>query len=128
MPRQANRSRSIRQIARPEPFLQTSSPDLKQSFRARSGGTMLTRLPCKPAKIICRHCARFLNNANAASRFDKEKQNEWWSNEMNPRRNTPLLQYSITPALLILAAEDFHDIAPPVDYSLVPPWLVFVIA
>src|SRR5438094_9236067 len=24
-------------------------------------------------------------------------------------------------------AEEFHDIAPPVDYSLIPPWLVFVI-
>ena len=26
----------------------------------------------------------------------------------------------------ILAAEEFHDIAPPVDYSLIPPWVVFV--
>jgi hypothetical protein len=24
-----------------------------------------------------------------------------------------------------LAAEEFHDIAPPVDYSLLPPWLIF---
>src|SRR5437762_9906111 len=24
-------------------------------------------------------------------------------------------------------AEEFHDIAPPLDYSLIPPWLVFVI-
>src|SRR5437763_8727784 len=39
----------------------------------------------------------------------------------------PLLHYSITPALLVLA-EEFHDIAPPVDYSLIPPWLIFVIA
>jgi len=38
-----------------------------------------------------------------------------------------MLQYSITPALLVLA-DEFHDIAPPVDYSLIPPWLVFVIA
>ena len=52
---------------------------------------------------------------------------EFRSNEMNSRANTPLLQYSITPTLL-LAAEEFHDIAPPVDYSLIPPWLVFVIA
>lgn len=28
----------------------------------------------------------------------------------------------------ILAAEKFHDIAPPVDYSLIPPWVVFVAA
>jgi len=28
--------------------------------------------------------------------------------------------------LSLLAAEEFHDIAPPIDYSLVPPWLVFV--
>jgi hypothetical protein len=26
----------------------------------------------------------------------------------------------------IFAAEEFHDIAPPVDYSLVPPWVIFV--
>jgi hypothetical protein len=26
----------------------------------------------------------------------------------------------------ILLAEEFHDIAPPVDYSLVPPWVIFV--
>jgi len=47
---------------------------------------------------------------------------------MNLPSNTPLLHYSITPALLVLGAEEFHDIAPPVDYSLIPPWLVFVIA
>jgi Domain of unknown function (DUF4381) len=29
--------------------------------------------------------------------------------------------------LMLLAAEEFHDIAPPVDYSLIPAWLVFVI-
>ena len=52
---------------------------------------------------------------------------ECWSNEMNSRSNTPILHYSITPALLVLA-EEFHDIASPVDYSLIPPWLVFVIA
>jgi hypothetical protein len=28
----------------------------------------------------------------------------------------------------MLAATEFHDIAPPVDYSLIPPWLVFVAA
>ena len=39
----------------------------------------------------------------------------------------PLLHYSIAPVVLF-AAEEFHDIAPPVDYSLIPPWLVFVIA
>lgn len=26
----------------------------------------------------------------------------------------------------MLLAEEFHDIAPPVDYSLIPPWLIFV--
>jgi hypothetical protein len=26
------------------------------------------------------------------------------------------------------AAEEFYDIAPPVDYSLIPPWVVFVAA
>ena len=30
--------------------------------------------------------------------------------------------------ILNFLAEEFHDIAPPLDYSLIPPWLVFVIA
>jgi hypothetical protein len=51
---------------------------------------------------------------------------------MNSPSNPLLLHYSLTPAsltpaLLVLATEEFHDIAPPVDYSLIPPWLVFVI-
>ena len=29
-------------------------------------------------------------------------------------------------SMSIFLAEEFHDIAPPVDYSLVPPWLIFV--
>jgi len=29
----------------------------------------------------------------------------------------------LIPAFL---AEEFHDIAPPVDYSLIPPWLIFL--
>ncbi len=41
---------------------------------------------------------------------------------MNSSPNTPLLYYSIG----FLAAAEFHDIAPPVDYSLISPWLVFV--
>src|SRR5437660_1146371 len=56
---------------------------------------------------------------------------ERWSDgstgAMKSPSNTPLLHYSITPGLLVVA-EEFHDIAPPVDYSLIPPWLVFVIA
>jgi len=46
---------------------------------------------------------------------------------MNLPSRTPSLHHSITPAFLVLVAEEFHDIAPPVDYSLIPPWLVFVI-
>jgi hypothetical protein len=42
---------------------------------------------------------------------------------MNSPATTPLLQYSITPLLL---AEEFHDIAPPIDYSLISPWLIFL--
>jgi len=53
---------------------------------------------------------------------------ERWSNEMNSSSKTHLLHYSITPVLVILTTDEFHDIAPPVDYSLIPPWLVFVIA
>src|SRR4029434_9221447 len=29
-------------------------------------------------------------------------------------------------AIPILLAEEFHDIAPPLDYSLIPPWLIFL--
>ena len=46
---------------------------------------------------------------------------------MNSFFTKTLLHYSIAPALLAVA-DEFHDIAPPVDYSLIPPWLVFVIA
>jgi Domain of unknown function (DUF4381) len=53
---------------------------------------------------------------------------EQWSNEMNFLADTPLLQYSITPVLRFLAAEELHDIAPPVDYSLIPPWVIFFVA
>jgi hypothetical protein len=31
-------------------------------------------------------------------------------------------------SISILVAEEFHDIAPPVDYSLIPPWVIFVAA
>jgi Domain of unknown function (DUF4381) len=59
--------------------------------------------------------------------FDKEKTEgavKCRSNVMD----SPLLHYSITPTLLVLAAGEFHDIAPPVDYSLISPWLIFLIA
>jgi hypothetical protein len=42
---------------------------------------------------------------------------------MNSPASTPLLHYCITPLLL---AEEFHDIAPPIDYSLISPWLIFL--
>ena len=42
---------------------------------------------------------------------------------MSSLANIPLLLHSITPLLL---AEEFHDIAPPVDYSLISPWLIFL--
>ena len=42
---------------------------------------------------------------------------------MNSPASTPLLHYSVTPLLL---AEEFHDIAPPIDYSLISPWLIFL--
>jgi len=30
------------------------------------------------------------------------------------------------PPMSMLAADELHDIAPPLDYSLIPPWLIFV--
>jgi Domain of unknown function (DUF4381) len=44
---------------------------------------------------------------------------------MNSPATTPLLHYSTSPLVL---AQEFHDIAPPVDYSLISPWLIFAIA
>jgi hypothetical protein len=29
-------------------------------------------------------------------------------------------------SMSIFLAEEFHDIAPPVDYSLIPPWVIFI--
>jgi len=40
--------------------------------------------------------------------------------------STSLGMTTLLPAFMIVA-DEFHDIAPPVDYSLIPPWLVFVI-
>ena len=39
--------------------------------------------------------------------------------------STSLRMTALLP-VSILAAEEFHDIAPPVDYSLISPWLIFV--
>src|SRR5438128_7473829 len=99
-----------------------------RSLPACCAGTISTRSPCKPAKTICRSCALFSNNVSAALVFDKGRSQERWSNgvisnEMNSPATTPLLQYSLTPLLL---AEEFHDIAPPIDYSLISPWLIFL--
>jgi Domain of unknown function (DUF4381) len=42
---------------------------------------------------------------------------------MNSPATTPLHHCSITRLLL---TEEFHDIAPPIDYSLLSPWLIFL--
>jgi len=42
---------------------------------------------------------------------------------MNSPASISLLQYFVTPLVL---AEEFHDIAPPIDYSLLSPWLIFL--
>jgi Domain of unknown function (DUF4381) len=42
---------------------------------------------------------------------------------MNSPASISLLQYFFTPLVL---AEEFHDIAPPIDYSLLSPWLIFL--
>src|SRR5262245_41260693 len=107
-------------------FLQISSLDLKRSFRVRYGGTMLILSRCKPAKIIYRHCARFLNNANAVLGFDKADWSngvmECWSKVARASALAYLGYFASGDACATLAAEEFHDIVPPVDYSLIPPW------
>src|SRR5262249_13758854 len=72
-----------------------------RSFGARSTETTLTRSRCGRAKIICRRCARSSNCANAASQCA-----------------------SMTS--ILLGQQNFHEIAPPVDYSFVPTWAIFV--
>jgi hypothetical protein len=44
---------------------------------------------------------------------------------VNSRANIPSLVCLIAPGLV---AEASHDIAPPVDYSLIPAWVIFVVA
>jgi hypothetical protein len=53
--------------------------------------------------------------------FDKKARQ--WSDEMNSPATPPLFHYSVIPLLL---AEELHDIAPAVDYSLISPWLIFL--
>src|SRR5690242_15487645 len=120
MPRPGNRSRLIQLIARRVFPLWTLSARTRQNFPVRYGAIILKRSRCRPERIICRRFARFSNNGDDGSVFDEKKQR---SNQMNSPSNAPLLPCSFTPALVMLAAEEFHDIAPPVDYSLIPPWL-----
>jgi hypothetical protein len=42
---------------------------------------------------------------------------------MKSKVTARLLQYSFAPLLL---GQEFHDIAPPIDYSLISPWLIFL--
>lgn len=51
-----------------------------------------------------------------------------WSKPARASALACLGYFATGDAYATLAAEEFHDIAPPVDYSLIPPWLVFVIA
>jgi len=53
---------------------------------------------------------------------------ECWSKVARASALAYLGYFASGDACATLAAEEFHDIAPPVDYSLIPPWLVFVIA
>jgi hypothetical protein len=34
--------------------------------------------------------------------------------------------YMLILSMSIFLTQEFHDIAPPVDYSLIPPWVIFV--
>src|SRR5205823_13052862 len=63
------------------------------------------RSRCKLERIICRRFARFLNSGNAGLLLGRQRM-------------------SIL-SLSALAVEEFHDIVPPVDYSLISPWLIF---
>ena len=53
---------------------------------------------------------------------------EFWSKVARASALAYLGCFASGDACATLAADEFHDIAPPVDYSLIPPWLVFVIA
>src|SRR4030095_13060690 len=107
MLRQAIKSRSTRPIARRGCVFRIWSTNREQIFRVRFVGIILTLSRCRPERIICRRGGRSSNNAGADSVFD----------EKNRGMRMPMS---------IFAAEEFHDIAPPVDYSLIPPWLIFL--
>src|SRR5215813_5297403 len=53
---------------------------------------------------------------------------ECWSKVARASALVYLGYFASGDACATLATDEFHDIAPPVDYSLIPPWLVFVIA
>jgi Domain of unknown function (DUF4381) len=38
----------------------------------------------------------------------------------------PIAHWLEANATVFAAADEFHDIAPPLDYSLIPPWVVFI--
>jgi hypothetical protein len=41
---------------------------------------------------------------------------------VTPRDSSTSLGMTALLPISILAAEEFHDIAPPIDYSLISPW------
>src|SRR5215208_2107424 len=70
-PRPAIKLRSTRPTARRERVLAVLWTSENRNLPGCCAGTISTRLPCKPAKIICRNCVPFLNNASAAFAFDE---------------------------------------------------------
>ena len=45
---------------------------------------------------------------------------------VTPRDSSTSLGMTALLPISILAEEEFHDIAPPIDYSLISPWVIFL--
>src|SRR3984893_3029288 len=73
------------------------------SWRALSAATTSTPSRSGRAKIICQRFVRFSNFAGAGSPVDNER-----------------------TMSIFIAQQNFHEIAPPVDYSFVPAWAIFL--
>src|SRR3984893_9006318 len=110
-PRPASKSRSIQQAARPARALSILLANSMPRSCLRCGENTSMRSHCARARIICRRCAPSLKNVSVVSRFDDEQM---------------LASFMSILPISIFLAEDFHEIAQPVDYSLIPTWAVFV--
>src|SRR5437764_8073664 len=85
----------------------TSLLNIAQRFNAGSRGTSIEQVPIGTKGRFCR----------------PDRDSVWiWLRYPALKRWAILISF---PSGFCIAAQNFHEIAPPVDYSFIPTWLIF---